>query len=258
MGYILAAQPKTLLSAESDPMSMLNQIDRMIWPIVPLPEGSKVDSKVDRCVTASIDGGLDALLAADGRLLVEEARLAKGLHDKIAATDPEIAQDPTYIAGRLGSLADMLGLAAERCAPSEFEAVLRQDRFQGLLSALFEDAIRNVDLAAKLDESEESICRKLKELKSIGAVAGNKQGREVINVLLPAARAFLIAEWNSAPETDETLFDLDVYQGLDIAQVEEFFGSEAEAATPSTVPRLGLADLDPDEYEGSHSYAEAA
>ena len=239
-------------------MPLLDTLDSLVAPLGGDASTLMIDQKVDRCVTAAIDGTIDALLAADGKLLVGESRRAKHLHDLLSGVAPTISQNPAYIAGRLGSLADFLGLAAERCAPSEFETALRKDRLQPLLTILFEGATRNIDLVARLGETKESVCRKLRELKEVGAVAASKQGREVVNVLLPTARAFLMSEWNASGYADETIFDLDVFQGLNAAQALDPYGWESETAVMSTVPRLGLAELDPDDADGPYEYAEAA
>lgn len=238
-------------------MPIFDALELYVLAFDPLPTEQEIDHKIDRSITAAVDGGLDLLLAADGRALVEQARRAKGMHDRLVAGIPEVVRDPMYVAGRIGALTDMLGLAAERCAPSRFEEILRQERFASLLRALLDGAARNVELIERVGESKEGVCRKLRELKEIGAVASSKHGREVVNVLLPAARAFLIAE-RGGVEVDESTFDLDVFQGLPSPWIDDVFVGGEEDVRVVFVPRLALADNETVDEAGVDTYAEAA
>ena len=165
------------------------------------------DGNVDGCVLASVETALDIVPVADGAVLASASRDAKSVHDALGGGDEAVRSSPAYLAGRMATLADLLGLAAQRCVAPDFAALLRQEKYADLLRLLTGTRLRNVDLASRTGTDAASICRKLAELKAMGAVRSSRAGRDVYNALSPAAEAVVGAGPGLRRTPDERLFD---------------------------------------------------
>lgn len=158
-----------------------------------------LDPKLDRHVTAAMDTVIDLIPQGRGTVLLEGARQAKELHDRLFRTHGTQPEQPAYLAGRLAALTDVLALAAQRCVVDPFTEVIRKDHFAGILRELLSHPLTNTELAARIGETSESVCRKLRDLRGVGAVLSHRDGRETVNSLSPAARAYLSDHPDAVP-----------------------------------------------------------
>lgn len=78
---------------------------------------------------------------------------------------------------------------AQRRVPDAFMHALTAKKFEPLLQRLFLKELANVELAAELNRSEETVGRSLGELRELGIVDCRREGRKLINFLTPQARA---------------------------------------------------------------------
>ncbi len=148
----------------------------------------KVAEKVDKILNATMEAIADTLPMASASLLHDGSGRAKKALDTIAATTEIDRYSPNFIAGRLAAAAEVLGYAYARTADEAALALARRKPYATILVELSGGSKRNSDLAVSLGKSEEHICRLLRELREIDAVAGHKRGREVYNALTPVGR----------------------------------------------------------------------
>ena len=154
-------------------------------------DASTFDETVDRYVTAVIEKAIDIIPEGVGEPLWDGAAKAKAVQDMLFRLYGIQGGNPSYVAGRLGAVVDILALTAQRCVRDGFVEIVEDQKHSRLLSVLYRKRLSNSELAHEVGESEESVCRKLKELRDVGAVISGRQGRKATNSLAPAARAYI-------------------------------------------------------------------
>ncbi len=97
----------------------------------------------------------------------------------------------------LGQLSFAQGFAAQmaiNAEPSNFQTFLNDAKYQKYVKALLSEDLCGVLLAEQVEETPESVSRKLRELREAGVTEFRREGRSVVNFLTPIARAAFEAE----------------------------------------------------------------
>lgn len=100
-----------------------------------------------------------------------------------------------YLLGQVGMAHTLASRSVARRGSEEFESTLTSDAFRSYLLALIEAPLTNTELASVTGERLETVSRKLKKLRNLGATDFRREGQLVQNFLTPPARA--IAEVQS-------------------------------------------------------------
>lgn len=101
-------------------------------------------------------------------------------------------QSPASIAFKIGQIAFaqvLLGVAAKRRAPAAFSRYFVDEPYSSYVRALMQRDMTNTELANQLSVRQETVSRKLKDLREAGVIEFRKVGAACINFLTPAARA---------------------------------------------------------------------
>lgn len=101
-------------------------------------------------------------------------------------------QSPASLAFKIGQIAFaqvLLGVAAKRRAPAEFSRYFREEPYSLYVDALTQRDMTNTELAHRLSVRQETVSRKLKDLREAGVIEFRKVGAACINFLTPAARS---------------------------------------------------------------------
>jgi DNA-binding transcriptional ArsR family regulator len=94
-----------------------------------------------------------------------------------------------YALGQLG-FAQLLATRADQRRPDDaFEKLTANEAYASYLRALLRGAMSVGDLANAVGERVETVSRKLKPLREMGAVDFRRQGTTILNFLTPAAEA---------------------------------------------------------------------
>lgn len=146
-------------------------------------------------------GALTSQRAVDAKLGAAELQAA--FRDALAKSPPETRRLITspqaspaelkaaFSLGQLDFAGTLLGRAVERRADARFEEMLEDPRFRPLVRALAQGPASGVDLAARLSVAEETVSRKLQQLREVGIAEFRREGVQLINFLSPAATAMM-------------------------------------------------------------------
>lgn len=112
----------------------------------------------------------------------------RGDHD----SDPQLTS--LVIAGRLAFAQTLASRVLDKRADDTFYAIFTDGRYQPYVCALMSGPKSGRELADMVEETEETVSRKLKILERQGVVRRRKNGQVTINLLTPAARQFADAK----------------------------------------------------------------
>jgi hypothetical protein len=150
--------------------------------------GAELGSKAGPLLAATAETLADILPTAKADILMQgfsEATAAMAAIKRIAPVDEKSAD---FIAGQLAVIADILGYAASATADEDQVRKATQPPYIEILSALSNDALRTVDLAALLGTEKSCVSSLLYEMRTMGVIASHQRGREVYNTLTPIGR----------------------------------------------------------------------
>lgn len=80
---------------------------------------------------------------------------------------------------------------AEKREVDDFQQKLNDVRYISYVQALAKSDLSGVDLAKQVNACDETVSRKLKDLRELGITDFRREGRLVVNFLTPAARAVM-------------------------------------------------------------------
>jgi len=149
----------------------------------------KVDLKVDRLLSAVLEGLATSLPTSNEATLKEGAGVSRQALMTIAANHQMDPQSPNYVMGRIAAVTDLLGYSAAAMTSDAAVDLAKRHPYADILKKLADGPARNVDLAAHIDQSEEHVSRTLlKQMREHGLVVSQRRGREVYNAISPAGR----------------------------------------------------------------------
>ena len=113
--------------------------------------------------------------------------------DSVISAVQDLAEkdSPEAIAFTLGKLnfaQTIVAQAAERRAADCFIDVLHMPKYKNYVVALERADLNGVELSKVVKESEETVSRKLRDLRKLGIVEFRRDGTSLINFLTPVAR----------------------------------------------------------------------
>lgn len=131
------------------------------------------------------------------------------------ANKSQSAEGTSYLLGHLAMAQSLTARAWERRAGDNFEEELKSEGFAPYLRALLEGPATNVELAAKIGHTVETVSRRLRRLRTLGAADFRRDGVHTHNFLTPAAEA-LARSWalNSPLPPVRKKLEADVQQSL--------------------------------------------
>lgn len=183
----------------------LDQLSAELKSVADFP-ASLMPSVVDRLEDALASDSREATVALAEQLAELSARM-------LAVAPPEVMQmlrdqanadSPTaaaYMIGQIGFAQLFAAQVSDRAVNADFVRAFDDPRYVGVLRALFEQDQNNKVLASRLDLQEETISRKLTELRSLGLSDFRRIGAHHVNFLTPAARQLAAQRF---AETDTT------------------------------------------------------
>jgi DNA-binding HxlR family transcriptional regulator len=169
-----------------------------------IPAGEPDQTKnLDGLLTAVAEDIIDAVGSA------KPAEAAAGFDSlrntfkaMVRALPPDVRRSQAFRAGQMSMAVNVLGALVNRMPSEAFHAQLKAESNRPILAALWNEELRNVDLAKRLGGMDEGqLSRTLKSLQEAGIVIRQKIGREVYTRLSLAARA----ELEQRPGFTETL-----------------------------------------------------
>ena len=173
-----------------------------------------------------------ALLSKAAPEVREAVRGAKGSQ---AATRQAFALGQTSFAQALAAQ------VAARRESDEFLEMLKDSRYVRYLQTLARNDSTNRDLAVSVGEREETVSRKLRELRDVGLTDFRREGREVLNFLTPAAREAMADAVQRDSDDDSTPLGSVVAQEAKRCIVEDLKPHLRTAMTFSPIHELRRA-----------------
>ncbi|MBX3477316.1 MAG: helix-turn-helix transcriptional regulator [Brevundimonas sp.] len=95
-----------------------------------------------------------------------------------------------FVAGRLAFAQNLAARALDRRADDAFYDLIVDPRYKAYICALLSGAKTGTQLAEIVEETVETVSRKLKGLEEAGVVRRRKSGQATLNLLTPAARLY--------------------------------------------------------------------
>jgi DNA-binding transcriptional ArsR family regulator len=143
------------------------------------------------------EGGTKADLGAFSQFLV------KLVHDQLRAVSPEVRSAiigmenaspelrQAYVMGQLSLAQSVISSMFSRRADDTFVPTLLQRKYRDILKHLLAKDMTGVDLARLTKSTPETISRKLRLLREMGAADFRKDGTHTVNFLTHVAKAVL-------------------------------------------------------------------
>lgn len=143
------------------------------------------------------EGGTKADLGAFSQFLV------KLVHDQLRAVSPEVRSAiigmenaspelrQAYVMGQLSLAQSVISSMFSRRADDTFVPTLLQRKYRDILKHLLAKDMTGVDLARLTNSTPETISRKLRLLREMGAADFRKDGTHTVNFLTHVAKAVL-------------------------------------------------------------------
>jgi hypothetical protein len=152
---------------------------------------AQFDAVLKQAATAA--QAIHTIAACDRETMLEGAEKASRL---IAILEVRFGADrdsPSFMAGRLEALSDVLGFGAEQCAPAGFADVVLSEKYKPVLVVLKDGAKTLVELAETLGQQPEVVRGLLDELQYQGVTLSHMRIRTRYHQLSPAAQSLLDA-----------------------------------------------------------------
>jgi DNA-binding transcriptional ArsR family regulator len=159
-----------------------------------IPAGEPDQSKnLDGLLMAVAEDIIDAVAGAKpAEAAAGFDSLRNSFKAMVRVLPPDVRRSPTFRAGQMSMAVNVLGALANRMPSEAFHAQLKAEGNRAIFAALWNEELRNVDLAKRLDGMDEGqVSRTLKSLQEAGIVVRQRVGREVYTRLSLAARAEL-------------------------------------------------------------------
>jgi DNA-binding transcriptional ArsR family regulator len=143
------------------------------------------------------EGGTKSDLGAFSQFLV------KVVHDQLRAVSPEVRSAiigmenaspelrQAYVMGQLSLAQSVISSMFSRRADDTFVPTLLQRKYRDILKHLLAKDMTGVDLARLTNSTPETISRKLRLLREMGAADFRKDGTHTVNFLTHVAKAVL-------------------------------------------------------------------
>lgn len=125
------------------------------------------------------------------------ARAPSEVIDAIRSGNPSGPHRKAYLLGQVGMAHNIALRANERRVGEAFAAALTSEVFAPYVAALLEGPLTNSQLAERTGERLETVSRKLKKLRDLGAADFRREGQLVHNFLTAPAQA--IAKAHARP-----------------------------------------------------------
>lgn len=171
--------------------------------------------KLDAILDGAMETIADVLSHSSPSLLREGQTAAKDALNLLGLKAALDERSPDFLAGRVSAAVDVLGFAAHQTADDDAVlAVAHRQPYARLLALLHQGALRNVDLAGRMNKDEAQISKWLGALRTVGAVTSHRRGRETFNALTPVGRMVVeqgIEDRNRAPIEEAKVASLDAY-----------------------------------------------
>lgn len=162
---------------------------------------SALASHLNEALSSATASPIEAL---ESELSVAMRRLLRAAHpDAIAAATGRTRTDSVADAFALGQInfaQQLTALAGNSRIEDGFLEALRASKFSPYLRELFESERSNKELSTIISHSEETVSRRMRELRAQGITDFRKDGTLVINFLTPVARQIMQAEKEAADE----------------------------------------------------------
>lgn len=179
--------------------------ERGMWDAVSEMFDEIIASEDKRLTSADIAAICDILedaSASADRGIVQEAgsALENGFRSLLAAA-PEGARaaalgesvgsnvGTAFTLGQINFAQAFAARAFERRVDETFAAAIVDQRYERIVRALAESPLSGVDLAVRIGETEETVSRKMRVLRSLGIADYRRQGNKLVNFLTPPAAA---------------------------------------------------------------------
>lgn len=146
-----------------------------------------IEESISSHSRAQLDG-LQEQLAEYFTDLVRTA--SESVVDAVRGVLPEDAPEvQAFVLGKVTFAQLVAAQAAERRADDQFMDNLHLPKYKKYIVALEHEDLNGIQLARITGDREETVSRKLRELRKFGIVDFRKNGTSVINFLTPIARA---------------------------------------------------------------------
>lgn len=132
-------------------------------------------------------------------LRVALARAPEDVIDAIRAGSADAPYRKAYLLGQVGMAHNLALRASDRRVGEAFTAALTSEGLAPYVAALLEGALTNSQLAERTGERLETVSRKLKRLRDLGAADFRREGQLVHNFLTAPAQA--VAKKNARRES---------------------------------------------------------
>lgn len=159
---------------------------------------SLIAARLEEALSDARDAPLAGLKGQLGEGL--RAALARAPEEVIAAIRAASATDPhrnAYLLGQIGMAHNIAMRAGDRRLGEAFGEALASDGLAPYVAALLEGQLTNSELAARTGERLETVSRKLRKLRDLGAADFRRDGQMVHNFLTAPAQA--VARANVRP-----------------------------------------------------------
>jgi len=168
----------------ADNWYMLGHLEELAGTLAEQPQAEKAG----RLLAALSSNVSDALTSAAKRASLDEgAHRASALLDRLRATYDVDEASPSYLAGRLATVVDVLAMIVRARAADELPEIARSEL--KTLQALYVHPLSNKALAEERHVTEEAACRSLRECRKLDLVETEKVGRENRNRLTSLGQA---------------------------------------------------------------------
>lgn len=163
---------------------MLGHLEELAGKLSERPQAEKTG----RLLSALASNVSDALTSASKRASLDEgAHRASALLDRLRAAYDIDEASPSYLAGRLATVVDVLAMIVRARATDELPELARSEL--RTLQVLYAHPLSNKALAEERHVTEEAACRSLRECRKLDLVETEKVGRENRNRLTSLGQA---------------------------------------------------------------------
>lgn len=214
---------------------LLADIQQSLKHAADLPRGifNGIAERLDEGVSGPSRAPLDALNSQLTSLLDQMLRLEPSVAQAIQrASSSSATEQAAYVIGQVSFAQLLAAQAAERRVNDDFQSHLVNSLYKPYIDALASKDLNGKELAQICGEVEETVSRKLKQLREFGITEFRREGTSFYNFLTPAAR-LIVAESNM----------LALAEGGDSTQKDAWIASISEKTQPHMRHSQSLSTL---------------
>jgi DNA-binding transcriptional ArsR family regulator len=180
---------------------LLEKIQQELTTPADLPRGlmSAMVERLDEALLSPSRAQLDALAEQFTGLFEQLVKITPPdiALAALQSNQPDSPERIGYTLGQVGFAQLLAAQAAARRVDDSFAPLLNDSRYKPYVDLLAENELTGKELAAKIDEVEETVSRKLRFLREQGITEFRREGTRLFNFLTPAAQS-IINERNAA------------------------------------------------------------